>query len=303
MKPKKTELDAHSAKNQQLDIAAVRERLKATKGREYWRSLEELAGTPEFDEYLHREFPEHASVWDNSVDRRGFLRLMGASLALAGLGACTTQPPEKIIPYVRPPEQLVPGKPLFFATAMPVGRQAIGLLAESHMGRPTKVEGNPSHPASLGATDAWSQASVLGLYDPDRAQVISYQGRIRSWSAFQLAASSEVTSLKNTGGQGLRILTESISSPTLRGQIQDLVTLYPQARWHRWEPAHEDSRTRGTIQAFGRPLNYYYRLDRARVVVSLGSDLLCEPMTGVRYARDFMQKRRISDTSKAEMNR
>ncbi len=291
-----------------LDLAAVRERLKASGGREYWRSLEELAQTPEFEEYLHREFPEQASMWDSGVDRRGFLRLMGASLALAGLGACTTQPLEKIIPYVRPPEELIPGKPLFFTTAMTVGGRAIGLLAESQMGRPTKIEGNPSHPASLGPTDALSQASVLTLYDPDRAQVVSERGRIRSWNSFQLALSSEVAGLKNTGGRGLRLLTESVSSPTLLAQIQDFLTLYPQARWHQWEPVHEDNRLQGTRQVFGRPLNFFYKLDQARVVVSLGSDLLCEPITGVRNARDFAQRRRVSDpataaSGKPEMNR
>ncbi|RPJ86836.1 MAG: molybdopterin oxidoreductase, partial [Acidobacteria bacterium] len=286
-----------------LDLAALRERLKASNGREYWRSLEELAQTPEFEAYLHREFPEQASMWDNAVDRRGFLRLMGASLALAGLGACTTQPLEKVIPYVRPPEHLIPGKPLFFTTAMTLGGRAIGLLAESHMGRPTKIEGNPSHPASLGPTDAFSQASVLSLYDPDRAQVVSQRGRIRSWSAFQLALSSEVAGFKNNGGRGLRLLTESVCSPTLQAQIQDWLKLYPQAGWHQWEPVHQDSRAQGTRQVFGRPLNFFYRLDQARVVVSLGSDLLCEPITGVRDARDFAQRRRISDPAKPEMNR
>ncbi len=286
-----------------LDLAAVRERLKASSGREYWRSLEELAETPEFEEYLHREFPEQASVWDNAVDRRGFLRLMGASMALAGLGACTTQPLEKIIPYVRPPEELIPGKPLFFTTAMTLGGRAIGLLAESQMGRPTKIEGNPSHPASLGPTDAFSQASVLTLYDPDRAQVVSERGRIRSWSSFQLALSSEVAGFKNTGGRGLRLLTESVSSPTLLAQIQDWLKVYPQARWHQWEPVHQDNRLQGTRQVFGRPLNFFYRLDQARVIVSLGSDLLCDPVTGVRYAHDFALRRRISDPAKPEMNR
>jgi len=286
-----------------LDLAALRERLKASGGREYWRSLEELAETPEFEEYLHREFPEQASMWDSGVDRRGFLRLMGASLALAGLGACTTQPLEKIIPYVRPPEELVPGEALFFSTAMTVGGSAIGLLATSQMGRPTKVEGNPSHPASLGPTDAWSQASVLTLYDPDRAQVVSQQGRIRSWSSFQLALSSEVAGFKNTGGRGFRLLTESVSSPTLLAQIQDWLKLYPQARWHQWEPVNQDSRVQGTSQVFGRPLNFFYRLDQARVIVSLGSDLLCDPITGVRQAHDFALRRRITDPAKPEMNR
>lgn len=143
-----------------LDLASVRARLGAMRGQRYWRSLEELAETEAFQEFLHREFPHGASEWTDPVGRRAFLRLMGASLALAGLGACTRQPAEKILPYVRAPEQVVPGKPLFFATAMTLGGIASGVLAESHMGRPTKIEGNPGHPASLGATDLFAQASI-----------------------------------------------------------------------------------------------------------------------------------------------
>src|SRR5690606_33617078 len=116
--------------------------------------------------------------------RRSFLKLMGASMGLAGLTACTRQPEEKIVPYVRAPEQMVPGKPLFYASAVPMGGYGLGVLAESHMGRPTKIEGNPLHPASLGATDVFAQASVLELYDPDRSQTITYGGRIRTWPVF-----------------------------------------------------------------------------------------------------------------------
>ena len=146
-------------------------------------SLEELAATPAFEEMLRREFPEQASEWANPITRRQFLLLMGASLALAGLSGCGAQPPAgKIMPYVRQPEELVPGKPLFYATAMTLGGFAAGLLVESHEGRPTKVEGNPRHPASLGATDIFAQASVLGLYDPDRSQSVTHLGRPRAWS-------------------------------------------------------------------------------------------------------------------------
>jgi molybdopterin-containing oxidoreductase family iron-sulfur binding subunit len=136
--------------------------------RRYWKSLDELAQAPAFLEFLHREFPEQASMFEDEKGRREFLTLMGASLALAGLTACTKQPEERILPYVRQPETLVPGRPLFFATAASHDGYARGLLVESHEGRPTKVEGNPDHPASLGATDAFGQAHVLGLYDPPR---------------------------------------------------------------------------------------------------------------------------------------
>ena len=151
-----------------MDFAAIRSRLADSSGRLYWRSLSELADTPDFRDYLHREFPEQASEWNDPKGRRNFLKLMSASLALAGVGACTRQPPEDIVPYVRQPEDLVPGRPLFFASAITLGGVARPVLVESHMGRPTKIEGNPEHPASLGATDVLTQAAVLGLYDPDR---------------------------------------------------------------------------------------------------------------------------------------
>ena len=153
------------------DIGALRARLEGTRGREYWRSLEAVAETPEFQEYLHREFPENASEWLDPMGRRGFLKLMGASLALAGVSACTRQPDEIIVPYVRQPEELVPGKPLFYATAMPFGGAGLGLLVESHEGRPTKIEGNPDHPSSRGATDVFAQAAILDLYKIGRAHV------------------------------------------------------------------------------------------------------------------------------------
>jgi molybdopterin-containing oxidoreductase family iron-sulfur binding subunit len=133
-----------------LDLGAIRTRLQAEQGQQYWRSLEEVAATREFEEFLYREFPHQAAEWHDPVSRRRFLQLMGASLALAGLSACSRQPEEHIMPYVRAPEEIVPGKPLFFATALPLGGIANGVLAESHMGRPTKIEGNPEHPASLG---------------------------------------------------------------------------------------------------------------------------------------------------------
>src|SRR5918995_1958847 len=151
------------------NIEALRARLESTRGREYWRSLEAVAETPEFQDYLHREFPENASEWLDPVGRRNFLKLMGASLALAGVSACTRQPDEIIVPYVRQPEEIIPGKPLFYATAMPFAGAGLGLLVESHEGRPTKIEGNPDHPASRGATDLFAQAAVLNLYDPDRS--------------------------------------------------------------------------------------------------------------------------------------
>src|SRR5689334_14748261 len=197
------------------DIDALRAQLDGTRGKEYWRSLEAVAGTSQFKEFLHREFPQNASEWLDPVGRRGFLKLMGASLTLAGVSACTRQPDEDIVPYVRQPEEIVPGKPLFYATAMPFAGSGVGLLVESHEGRPTKIEGNPDHPSSLGATDLFAQASILGLYDPDRSQTITHLGEIRTFDAFAAAMREVLRAQEATQGAGVRILSETVASPTL----------------------------------------------------------------------------------------
>ena len=187
-----------------LDLPAIRARLAGTNGRDFWRGLEELAETPEFTEFLHREFPRQASEWVDGSSRRGFLRLMGASLALAGVSGCGLNKPEKIVPYVRAPEAIVPGRPLFFATSLSLGGYATGVLVESHMGRPIKVEGNEKHPASLGATDAFAQASVLSLYDPDRSQVVLREGQISTRNNFLADLTIALDEQRARKGAGLR---------------------------------------------------------------------------------------------------
>ena len=289
------------SEQQGLDLASLRARLASARGRQYWRSLEELAETREFRDLVHREFPQNATEWLDPVGRRGFLKLMGASLALAGASACTRQPDELIVPYVRQPENLVPGRALFFATAMPLDGAAIGLLAESHEGRPTKIEGNPDHPASLGATDVYAQGSVLQLYDPDRARSITYLGEIRPWPAFVQEMQRAV---REGGGQGdgVRILSESIASPTLMAQMQEVLTTLPNARWHQYDPVNDDNLRAGAQLAFGQPVDTHYRFDRARVIVSLDADFLGSGPAQVRYARDFANGRRVRKAH-AEMNR
>ncbi|MGH7429762.1 MAG: TAT-variant-translocated molybdopterin oxidoreductase, partial [Candidatus Methylomirabilaceae bacterium] len=285
-----------------LDLGAIRARFAGMRGKTYWRSLEELAGTDEFQEFLHREFPRHASEWMDPVGRREFLKLMGASLALAGLGACTRQADEKIVPYVRAPEEIVPGRPLFFATAMPLRGFANGVLVESHMGRPTKVEGNPQHPASLGATDAFAQASVLTLYDPDRSQVVTSGGRISTWDAFLGALSLELEGQRVSKGAGLRVLTETVTSPTLAHQLRALLASFPLAKWHRYEPVARDSVRAGARLAFGQDVDTHYRFDRAEVILALDADFLGCGAASLRYARDFATKRRVR-AGQATMNR
>ncbi len=260
-----------------------------------WRSLEELAGTPEFEERLHREFPRHAAVWDAGLDRRAFLTAAGASLSMAGLSACTKQPPEKIVPYVRQPEEVVPGRPQFYATAATHQGFAAGVLAESHMGRPTKLEGHPDHPASLGATDLLTQASILDLYDPDRSQAVTHLGRIRTWDAFASEILTNAAALKAIGGRGLRILTGTVTSPTLAALLAQLLEEMPEARWHQFEPAGLDNVRAGTRRAFGANLTPRYDLTQADVVLALDSDFLTTGPAAVRHAKDFAGRRQIHD--------
>jgi molybdopterin-containing oxidoreductase family iron-sulfur binding subunit len=242
---------------------------------------------------LQREFPRFASQLEDPVGRRGFLKVMGASLALAGVTGCTRQPAEAITPYVRQPEEILPGKPLFYASAMPLAGLGTGVLVETHEGRPTKVEGNPEHPASGGATDAFMQASVLDLYDPDRSQTVTYLGEIRPFSAFLDAMRSAVTAQYALSGQGLRILTETVTSPTVNAQIRALQQGMPKARWHQYEPLARDNRFHGTRIAFGRPLNPLYRMGEADVILSLEADFLGGGPGQLRHAADFAARRRL----------
>ena len=278
--------------SKKLDLATVKAQIEQTQGPEYWRSLEELAGTPEFQEMLHREFPKGASEWVDSVSRRGFLQLMGASLAMAGMTGCTRLPLEPIVPYVKQPEDVVPGRPMFYATATTLSGYASPVLVESHLGRPTKVEGNAKHPASLGGTDIFAQASILGMYDPDRSQTITKLGDVNSWSEFVKEIKGPLAVQKGLGGAGIRILTPTISSPTLEDQLRAFLKIYPQAKWHVYEPGNRDNVLEGAKLAFGQPVETQYRLENADVIVSLDADFLYAGFPGnTRYIRDFAKRR------------
>jgi len=299
VKGKAAGADVCPSKRKQLDLATVKEQIADTTGPEYWRSLEELAGSEDFQEMLHREFPKDAS-WLDDVSRRGFLKTMGASLALAGLTGCTRMPDTEIVPYVKQPENLIPGRPKFYATAFALGGYASPLLVESNMFRPTKVEGNPQHPASLGGTDVYAQASLLDLYDPDRARNITYLGDVRSWNALMDALRGPMSAEKAMAGGGVRILTQTVSSPTLAGQIRDYLAANPMAKWHVYEPVNRDNVVDGAKIAFGEPVETRYDLSKADVIVSLDADFLYAGFPGsVRYARDFAARRNPD----ANMNR
>jgi len=283
----------HATPSQRVSFHGVHRRFALTPGQHaFYKSLEQLAEAPGVVELLQREFPQAAATFDDPAGRREFLRIMGASLALAGLTACTRQPEEKIVPYVRAPEEIVPGKPLFFATAVTHGGYASGVLVESHMGRPTKIEGNPEHPASLGATDLWTQAAVLELYDPDRSQTLSHLGEIRAWSAFLTAMKAALEAQRPLRGAGLRILTETVTSPTLAAQIEALLAELPRARWHQWEPAGRDNVRAGALLAFGEPLEARFDLAKADVVLSLDADFVSSGPAPVAQIRSFALRRK-----------
>jgi MoCo/4Fe-4S cofactor protein with predicted Tat translocation signal len=286
-----------------MELNAVRAKLPSNTGKQYWRTLEEFAQNPEFEELLHREFPRLApSEWDEGVDRRDFLKLMAASLALAGLSGCGRTPEQHIVPYVKQPDGLILGKPQFYATVMPFGADAIGLLVESHEGRPTKIEGNPDHPSSLGATNAFAQASVLNLYDPDRAQTPTKFGEIHTWAEFQASAQAIASAVRLADGAGFRILTGIVTSPTLAAQIQSVLALYPKAKWHQWEPAVGDGTREGAKLAFGNYVNTVYRPEKADVILSLDSDFLGSGPGHIRYAREFSRRRKLNGVAD-KMNR
>jgi molybdopterin-containing oxidoreductase family iron-sulfur binding subunit len=285
-----------------LELATVREKLQGKSGKQYWRTLEELSEDPHFEELLHREFPRHASEWDDAVDRRDFLKLMGASLALAGMAGCGRPDESHIVPYVKQPDGMVLGKPNYYATVMPFGADAVGVLVESHEGRPTKIEGNPDHPSSLGATSAMVQASILNLYDPDRAQTVLQGGEIRAWSTFMDSAQEAATGAKAAGGAGFRILSGTVTSPTLGSQLRKLLALYPQAKWHQWEPAVSDGAREGAKLVFGRVVNTVYVPGKADVILSLDADFLASGPGHISYAKQWSRRRKLEGASEA-MNR
>jgi molybdopterin-containing oxidoreductase family iron-sulfur binding subunit len=240
------------------------------------------------------EFAHGASAWPEDLSRREFLRLAGATLALAGFNSCTKQPLERIVPYVEQPEIVIPGKPLRFATATQYGGFGQGLLVTGYEGRPTKVEGNPTHPASLGATTVWAQADVLDLYDPDRAQTVTTGGAIKTAGDFWDALNLAIEPLRSNGGAAFRILTEPISSPTLLGQLAHVLQSFSAARWCIWDPLNRDNVGDGELIC---------DFSKAKVIVALDSDFLYTHPYALRYARDFATGRHVVEPDGARMNR
>jgi molybdopterin-containing oxidoreductase family iron-sulfur binding subunit len=268
-----------------FNLPSLRKRLAEASGEKYWRSLDEVAETEEFQDFLHHEFPQGADQWLSPIGRRNFLKLMAASFALGGLTACSPQAAKKIVPYVRTPEEVIPGNPLYFATAFQLGGIATGLVAQSHEGRPTKLDGNPDHPGSLGGTNALAQAAVLSLYDPDRSQSVTNAGLVSSWNAFLNQFILETAAQGITGGSGLRILTEAVTSPTMAAQFAAFAEKFPQAKVVEFEPVNRDNIMEGAKLAFGEAVNPVYHFDQANVILSLEADFMGASTGGdVRYA-------------------
>jgi molybdopterin-containing oxidoreductase family iron-sulfur binding subunit len=257
-----------------MTLAEVRAKLEGRTGRRFWKNLDELAETPEFQDLMQEEFPRQSAVgeWVDSVSRRGFLKVMGASLALAGLAGCTKQPDEPIFPYVKQPEDLILGRPMYFATAHPFPTGAVPVLIKSDAFRPIKVDGNPEHPMAKGRSDAFSQGTLLGLYDPDRSQHPRLRGEQSSWADFQEDLAKGVSQL--SGGQGLYFLSETVTSPTLAAQWKQVQAKYPQAKLVQYEPVNNDVGRAASKAAFGDYYDTQYKLDDADVILSLDADFL-----------------------------
>ena len=285
---------------QPLDLAEIRARLESQKGQAYWRSLEELAETPEFEEFLTKEFPRQAAPLESSVDRRGFMKLLGASLALAGLTSCVRPyQQDHFAPYVKAPEELVPDEPVYYASALTYGGFAQGVLVQSFQGRPTKIEGNPDHPDSLGRTSPQMQANTLAMYDPDRSQFVVTGGNESSFEEFIKVFSTALSGLQN--GAGFHILSETVTSPTLARQLAAVLQQYPQAQWHQFDGLQTGAQA-GAEKAFGRAVQTRYDFANADVVLSLDADFLGPGPGQLAYSHDFAERRRVRSAADT-MNR
>ena len=280
-----------------MTLAEVRRQLEGKKGKRYWRSIDELANTPEFESAVAKEFPDAAQEWVDPVSRRGFLKLMSASLALAGLAGCTKQPDEPIYPYVKQPEDLILGKSNYFATAFPFATGALPLLVKSDAYRPIKVDGNPDHPYNLGSSDVFAQGSLLDLYDADRSQHGTRHGETVEYVDFLEAFRNRLNSGKADGGEGIYILSRGITSPTMARQWSEAQANFPKARFVQYDPA-----LAGTYLSKG--VSPQYSLADADIIVSLDADFLSgSGFPGFhKLTREYAQKRKLAGEDKS-MNR
>ena len=294
--------------------------LGSSTGRQYWRSLDSMSETVEFREWMHREFPSGASELLDGGERRDFLKIMGASFALAGLGlaGCRRWPKEEIVPAVRAAAERISGVPVDFATCVELQGHGIGVLAKTYEGRPIKLEGNPDHPASLGTTDAFTQAMILGLYDPDRSRSIAKgtgvtPGQIReatkdeksdeealatpaltpsSWPAFLSWADGHFGALEAERGTGVAVLSRATSSPSVALVRERMQKRFPQMTWHTYESVNNDEILAGSKLAFGSAWRTKLNLAEADCIVTLDADLFGADPQRVMNMRGFADRRR-----------
>ncbi len=267
-----------------------------------WRSVEESSHTPQTGAPIESEFPSESLTLVDEMKRRSFLKLLGATMAAAGVTSCTRQPIEQIVPYVREPQELVPGEPLYFATAMPLGGYGTGILVKSREGRPIKADGNPDHPASGRGSSVWIQACLLDLYNPERAKAVEQFGAPSSYAQFESWLHERLREQNERKGAGLRILTGCVTSPTLALQIRTIRERFPEARWHQWEPINWDNALEGARLAFGEQVATRYEISKAAVIASFESDFLYTHPERLRYTREFTDGRRVL-ARKTAMNR
>ena len=267
--------------------------------RPLWRSLDDLAGDPAYVSLVKREFPSFADEM-LAPSRRDFLRLMGASVALAGMTACRRWPSETIVPFAHLPAGVVPGSTLQYATSFELSGAAMGLLVTSYDGRPIKIEGNSKHPQSLGATDPLAQATVLQLYDPDRSTEFVLRpkggaGASRDRDAFAAWAGTHFAAQKASGGQGLRILSEASSSPTLLALKARFLETFKKAAWTTWDPLSRDAAREGAAMVFGRPMRAHLALEKADVIAAFDADILGDDPAALANSRAWAKRRRAHD--------
>jgi molybdopterin-containing oxidoreductase family iron-sulfur binding subunit len=237
-----------------------------------WKSLDERNQPLDHTLLAQGEAGNTNLFKSDFLSRREFMEWTGSMVALLSTVGCTRQPEQHLIPYSKAPEEVIPGKPLYFASAMVHEGYGNGVLVESNMGRPTKVDGNPDHPGSLGSSDLWAQASILSLYDPDRQKVVIGNGNVAMWGSYVAKLESVLKAHAAKNGAGLRILTETITSPTLAAQFAEFQRRYPSAAWHQYQPVSRDNEYEGARLAFGTAVETLYHFDQATVVLSLDSD-------------------------------
>jgi molybdopterin-containing oxidoreductase family iron-sulfur binding subunit len=271
-----------------FDLSRARELTQSSQ--RFWSSLEELIDQDGFRAWLTAEFPVASSMFDDP-GRRQFLKLMGASLLLAGLGGCDDGKSGQALPYVNQPEGMVPGVPRYYATALPFEGYAQPVIATTYAGRPTKLDGNPDHPVTRGASDAFMQSAVFELYDPERSKLPLKGGVVTTWGAATAALTQLRARWKERQGEGLRILTGATTSPTLIRQMADLAKQFPKMRWLQFQPVGSARQDEAMMLAFGRAVTPHYRLDKCDLIISLDHDLLGPGPHQVAHARAWASKR------------